>query len=66
MGRYISTGHGVVDYVAVNLYLVRCGRLWRRRSLLGTVWYGMPLQISTGDVMVEMGPVIATGDGVVD
>ena len=26
----------------------------------------MSLQISTGDVMVEMGPFIATGDGVVD
>ena len=38
MGRYISTGDGVVDYGAVNLYLVRCGRLWRCRSLLGTVW----------------------------
>ena len=66
MGRYISTGDGVVDYGAVNLFLVRCGRLWHCRSLLGTVWYVMSLQISTGDVMVEMGPYIATGDGVVD
>ena len=47
----ISTGYGVVGYVAVDLYRGRCGRervdrflgrrfgrLWFCRSLLGTVW----------------------------
>ena len=34
---HISTGDGVVDYGAVDLYWRRRGRMWRCRSLLGTV-----------------------------
>ena len=32
------TGVGVIGYVAVDIYLIRCGREWGDRSLLGTVW----------------------------
>ena len=67
----------MVGYGTVDLYWGRCGRVYRCISLLGTYWWSSSLkmftwdgvigiQISTGDVMVEMGPFIATGDGVVD
>ena len=46
---YISTGDGVVGYVAVYLYWGRCGRKWGDRSLLGTEWKGMVLLIPTVD-----------------
>ena len=45
----------MVDYGAVDVYWGRCGRLWRCRSLLGTVWKGMSMYISTGDVVVGNG-----------
>ena len=31
------TGDGVIGYVAVVLYLGRCGREWDDKSLMGTV-----------------------------
>ena len=34
----MSTGDSVIGYVAVDIYLGRCGREWGDRSLLGTVW----------------------------
>ena len=49
MVLYISTGDGVVEYVAVYLYWGRCGRKWGDRSLLGTEWKGMVLLIPTVD-----------------
>ena len=49
MTLYISTGDGVVGYVAVDLYWGRCGKKWGDRSLLGTEWKGMVLLIPTGD-----------------
>ena len=33
----------MIGYVAVDLYLGRCGREWGDRFVLGTVWYGMSL-----------------------
>ena len=66
MALYISTGDGVVGYVAVDLYLGRCGRVWCCRSLLGTMLKRMTLYISTWDGMVGYGAVCITGDGVID
>ena len=38
-GRKISTGNDVVGYVAVvDLYLGRCGTVYRCKSLLETLW----------------------------
>ena len=77
MGRFISTGDGVVGYVAVDLYWGRCGRngeidlYWDGmvgygcRFLLGTMLKRMTLHISTGDGMVGYGAVCITEDGVV-
>ena len=46
----MSTGDGVIGYVAVYLYLGRCGREWGDRS--PGDWYDMWMYISTGDVVV--------------
>ena len=42
----------MVDNGAVDLYLGRCGMICRCKTLLGTSWYAMGRQISTGDFMV--------------
>ena len=43
MALFVSTGDGVVDYNTVDFYWERFSRIWRCRSLLGTVWYVMAL-----------------------
>ena len=43
MALFVSTGDIVVDYNTVDFYRERSSRIWRCRSLLGTVWYGMSL-----------------------
>ena len=45
----ISTGDAMVGYGAVDLYLGRCGRVYRCISLLGTYWWSSSLKIFTWD-----------------
>ena len=57
MSLSISTGDVIVGNVSIDLYRGRCDRVWRRRSLLGTLWHGIGRYISTGDGMVGYGVV---------
>ena len=38
--------------MSIDLYRGRSDRVWRCRSLLGTLWHGIGRLISTGDGMV--------------
>ena len=43
--------------MTIDLYRRRCDRVWRCRSLLGTLRHGFGRYISTGDGMVGYGVV---------
>ena len=42
----------MVGKMSMDLYRGRSDRVWRCRSLLGTLWHGIGRLISTGDGMV--------------
>ena len=52
MSLKIFTGDVMVGKMSIDLYRGRSDRVWRCRSLLGTLWHGIGRLISTGDGMV--------------
>ena len=54
---FITTGDGAEKNDTVDFYWERSSRIWRCRSLLGTMLKRMTLYISTWDVEVGYGAV---------